>query len=470
MKCNIPNRKSASKTPEEEAAFRQGMADNMAKVIKVIYRLLKPLVCDLPDPRNQDYVVYPKEALFLYGVMMFCMRATSRRNANQSMTEPIMQENLKAVLSGLTGIPHGDTLADYLELIDPETIQEIYYKLLKKLFRNKEFKRLVGKYRVLVDGSGKGSKDWKYSDKALHRKTQNGKIWLTYVMDAVLVLENGMVLPLCVEFLENTGGEFNKQDCETNSWYRVAKKVRKLVGSNATIIMDGLYASGPIMLKCITYGWDFIIVLKDGSMPSFAEDARGIMKCEPSNKTEAELDGRQQTITWANNVEHTVSANHTCISLNVVRMEESWVVYHPVTGKATEYKTVIYQFISSVPINRANAQDICMLGRSRWLIENNFKTEKHGGYKFKHYFSLDWDVNKAYLYFMKFGHFINVLLMSSEELSDIVSTLGIGGFLEKMRLVFSGFVLDADSIRAAVSQPFRWRLNTANIYQQAASP
>ena len=469
-KSNIPNRKSSAKTPEEEVELRQRMANNMAKVIKVVYRLLKPLLHDLPDPRNQSYVDYPKEALFLYGVMMFCMRATSRRNANQFMTEPIMQENFRTVLSGLFAIPHGDTLADYVELIDPEIIRDIYNKLIKKLLRNKEFRRLVGKRRVLVDGSGKESKDWKYSDKALHRKTKNGEIWLTYVMDAVLVLENGMVIPLYVEFLENTDGEFDKQDCETKAWYRVAKMIRKLVGNNVTIILDGLYASGPIIMQCIRYGWDYIITLKEGSMPSFSEDAHGIMKCEPSNRVETWMDGRQQTITWANNVEHMISANRTYIYLNVVRMEESWVECHPVTGKATEYKTVIYQFISSVPINRANAQGICMLGRSRWLIENNFKTEKRGGYSFEHCFSLNWDVNKAYHYFMKFGHFINVMLMSSDVLSDIVSTLGINGFLEKMRLVFSGFVLDADSIRAAVSQPFRWTLNPASIYQQAASP
>jgi hypothetical protein len=120
-------------------------------------------------------------------------------------------------------------------------------------------------------------------------------------------------------------------------------------------------------------------------------------------------------------------------------------------------------------LNKANAQQICRLGRGRWLIENNFKTQKHSGYGFEHCFSFDWDVNKAYHNFLNFGHFINVLLMSSDDLSDLVSSLGISGFLDKMRLVFSGFVLDTDSIRDAVMQPFRWRLNPTSIYQLAAS-
>jgi len=469
MKCYIPNRKSGAKTPEEEEAFRQNIANKMAKIIKVMLRLLKPIIDDLPDPRDQERITYTKEELFLYGVMMFSMQAKSRRDANRFMTEPFMQKNFKAIIPGLDAIAHGDTLCDYLELIDPGLIEKTYHIFIKKLFRNKEFQRLAGRCRVLVDGSGKGSKDWKYSDKALHRNTKGGEVWLTYVLDAVLVLENGMVIPLCTEFLENTGNDFDKQDCETKAWQRMAPKLHKLVGDDATIIMDGLYASGPVILLCRKYNWDFIITLKDGSMPSFAEDAHGIMRCEPSNSVVIELDGRRQTIKWANGVEHTISANHTCIKLNVVMMEESWVEYHPVTGKPTEYKKVTYQWISSIPLNRKNAHNICLLGRRRWLIENNFKTEKHGGYGFQHYFSLNWDVNKAYHYFMKFGHFINVLLMSSEELTDFVSALGIGGFLAKVRLVFSGFVLDANSILEAVAQPFRWRFNPNSIYQRSAS-
>jgi hypothetical protein len=68
------------------------------------------------------------------------------------------------------------------------------------------------------------------------------------------------------------------------------------------------------------------------------------------------------------------------------------------------------------------------------------------------------------------GHIINVLLMSSEDLSNLVSALGgIGKFLEKVRLVFSGFVLDTKNICIIVAQPFRLRFNLLSIYQWDAS-
>ena len=471
MKCNIPNRKSETRTPEEETEFRQRMGNNAAKVMRVLWRLLKPIVKDIPDPRDPRYITYSKESLFLCGVMMFAMKATSRRNANHFMTEPFIQENLRAIIPGLEAVAHNDTLAYYLEQIEAEVIQKAYHALIKKLLRNKEFRKLAGRFTVLVDGSGKGSKDWNYDDKALHSNRQSGEIWLTYVMNAVLVLENGMVIPLHTEFLENSGGAFDKQDCELKAWARMAPKLNKLIGGGAVFIFDGLYATGSVIMQCMVFHWDYIITLKEGSMPSVVEDAHGIMKIERGNIVTAETDGRRQVITWANDVEFKVSKNNTYVKLHIVRMVESWTEEHPVTGKASELKKTTYQWISSVPMNKNNARKVCRLGRKRWLIENCcFKTQK-SEYQFEHYFSLNWDVNKAYHYFMNFGYFINVMLMSSEEFFGLVASLGgISGFLSKVRLVFSGFILNADKIREAVSQPFRLRLCTLPVYDQAASP
>jgi len=471
MKCNIPNRVSWTTTSLEEVIFRQETANKIAKVMDVMLKLLKPLISDLPDYRDPRYIKYPKEALFLYGIMMFSMKASTRREANRFMTDPIMQENLRTIIPGLDAVAHNDTLANFLDSLDPEIIQEIYRKLIKKLLRNKEFKRLAGRLIVLVDGSGKGSRDWKYSDRALHRDTQEGEIYLTYVLDAVLVLENGMVIPLCTEFLENTGEVFDKQDCETKAWNRMAPKLNKLVGNGAMVIFDGLYASGPVIVQCRKYGWDYIIVLKAGSMPSFTEEAHGLMDCEPSNRAERTVDGRHQVVRWANNVEHMISGNHKYIYLNVVTMEESWTESHTIKKTGPEEKRVIYQWISSIPLNKDNVWNICSLGRNRWLVEINFKTEKHSGYGFGHYFSYNWDLNKAYHYLMKFGHFINVMLMSSCGLTELVSSLGgISGFLAKVKLIFSGAVLDADSIRAAVLEPRRWTLSTTSIYEIVTPP
>jgi len=119
MKCNLPNRKSEALTPEEETIYRQQTANKMAKVMKVILRHLIPLLQDIPDYRDQRYIKYSKECLFLYGIMTSVMQTTSRRNANRVMTDPYTQENLKNLIPGLDSVPHADTLAKFLKRIDP---------------------------------------------------------------------------------------------------------------------------------------------------------------------------------------------------------------------------------------------------------------------------------------------------------------------------------------------------------------
>jgi hypothetical protein len=222
MKCNLSNRKSEQQTPREEEEYRQRIANRMAKIMKIILNLLRPLIVDVPDYRDQRYVRYTKENLFLYGIMMFSMQMSSRRDANRQMTHPIIQENFSNILPGLNAVPHADTLAKFLKSIgDTEIIQKVYGRLIKKLLRNKEFKRMIRKdiYTVLIDGSGKTSKDWKFDEKAVYRKHANGTTYFCYVLEAVLVLANGMVLPLCTEFLRNeTGEEFVKKDCELKAW------------------------------------------------------------------------------------------------------------------------------------------------------------------------------------------------------------------------------------------------------------
>jgi len=53
-----------------------------------------------------------------------------------------------------------------------------------------------------------------------------------YVLESVLVLDNGIVLPILTETLENKDwleGQ-TKQDCESKAFRRLAKKLYKIFG------------------------------------------------------------------------------------------------------------------------------------------------------------------------------------------------------------------------------------------------
>ncbi|MEW6622682.1 MAG: hypothetical protein AB1420_06080 [Bacillota bacterium] len=47
-----------------------------------------------------------------------------------------------------------------------------------------------------------------------------------------------------------------------------------------TLLLDGLYANGPVMKVCRKNKWEFMIVLKDKSLPSVWEEAEGLMRLD----------------------------------------------------------------------------------------------------------------------------------------------------------------------------------------------
>ncbi|MEW6663288.1 MAG: hypothetical protein ACOY9Y_05410, partial [Bacillota bacterium] len=55
-----------------------------------------------------------------------------------------------------------------------------------------------------------------------------------------------------------------KQDCELKAFHRLAKRLKhQFPKLPLTLLLDGLYANGPVMAVCRKNKWDFMIVLKD---------------------------------------------------------------------------------------------------------------------------------------------------------------------------------------------------------------
>ena len=85
-----------------------------------------------------------------------------------------------------------------------------------------------------------------------------------------MTFHNGMVVPLMSEFLDFTQGDIssNRQDCEVKAFHRLAERLKRYFPRlPVMILLDGLYAQGPVMELCVKNRWDFMIVLKDKSLP-----------------------------------------------------------------------------------------------------------------------------------------------------------------------------------------------------------
>ncbi len=107
--------------------------------------------------------------------------------------------------------------------------------------------------------------------------------YYVYVLDAVLILDNEITLPVMSEILENEIyiNEKSKQDSALKAFYRLAKKIKeKFPRLNIAVLLDGLYACGPVFHMCRQYNWDFMIVLKSDSLKSVWDEFDGLGKIE----------------------------------------------------------------------------------------------------------------------------------------------------------------------------------------------
>jgi hypothetical protein len=316
----LPNRKSEYKTEDEE---QEDIQQRTEKILDVYRQLLPGLLHKLariPDPRSPRKVKHQMTIMMIYGILMFVFQMPSRRETNQEMTGPRLLKHLQAVFPELTDMPHQDTLCRLLEKMDVDQIEIAYIDMLRHLIYKKKFKNLLHqkRYLVAVDGTQKYVMDQCWDECYPHRRVQ-GKDgehhqYYAYVLEAVLILSNGMVLPLMSEFLENDtelekieSDEEWKQDCELKAFYRLATRLKKeFPRLRLTLLLDGLYANGPVIEICRKNKWQFMIVLKDDSLPSVWEEVNGLMRLDTKreNYYERIWQGRQQTFRWVNDIDY----------------------------------------------------------------------------------------------------------------------------------------------------------------------
>ena len=437
-----PNRKGGCAPTEGDYAEMAGRA---AGILRVILPGILAMLADIPDPRAFTRTEHKFPAVMLFGIIMFLGQSRSRRKANEEVAGAGLLELVGDIVPGAASLPHADTLARLLSGIGQDELETRYGKLLKEFITSKQFRALhPGKLVVACDGTQKFARGYEWDERALSQNVgvEGRERHYVYLLESVLIMENGITLPLLTEFLENEAGECvgsaaaKKQDCETKAFRRLAKRLVKLIGTGtAILLLDGIYASGPVISLCNSCGWDYMITLKEGSLPSVWEDFMGLQKMG-DNHLISDRCGRRQEYRWSNGHYYTYGNNNTRLHLNVVTCTETWGEGHIRSGGRPERKRTRYAWLSSLKISEKNVIERCILGRSRWRIENGFQVEKHRGYSYGHCFSYDWVAMRGFHCLMKYGVFINTLLLHSAELVDYASAGSNEGFIDKLWGVF----------------------------------
>ncbi len=464
------SRVSAYQSVGEEAAERFDALTSHAGLIRAKLPGLLKHFARIPDPRQPKKIKHKLTSVLLYGLLVFVLHYASRRAANTEMTRPVFEENLLKLFPELESLPHADTLFRLLRDIDVAQIEQAHIDMVNQLLRKKKLARwrINNCYPIAIDGTQKNSRASLWSESLQERRRSAADAegeeryqYHVYVLEANLCFHNGMVIPLMSEFLDYEKGdtEHAKQDCELNAFHRLAVRIKAAFPRlPIMLLLDGLYPNGPLMARCTHYGWDFMIVLKDDSLPTVWSEYQALASLLPNQIHERCWGDRAQHFRWVNGIRYEYGNNgRRHHLLNLVVCEEQWQNVDEQSRLIT--KKSRHAWLSARPLNPANVHSRCNLGaRHRWGIESSILVEKHQGYSYEHLFAYDWTALRGYHYLMRMAHALNTLTRFSAALAKSHAALGIRAFIAFVRNTYSGPWLDALAVAERMNRPFQLRL------------
>ena len=443
QRTTATNSSSCHKTQEEEAAERQRVVAAFIASVRPQLPALLQALSNIKDPRDPKKITHQFALVMFYGIMCFVFQMQSRREGNRDLSGPVLVDHLRQIFPEIEGLPHHDTVNRILTEIDVEEIQDVHMAMIKRLIRNKKFNRFLinGHYPIAIDGTQKLlsnsliSPEWQ--ERTYNKETPDEHTkYNVYVLEAHLSFANGLTLPLLSEFLnyEEGDNEAKKQDCETKAFQRLAKRLKENFPRLPIIVLlDGLYPNGPIFETCRQHHWDFMIVLKDGSLPSIWTEFSALKPLEPGNRAERTAGVRRQIFQCVNDIEYFYGDDKKFVKLHVVECQERWDVVDSETSELA-LQTSRHVWTSNKPLTKQNLHERCNLAaRHRWNIEEAILAEKRHGYQYEHGFSKDWKALKGYHYLMHLGRALNVLAQYSEALVDFVQTKGVRAAIKFIR-------------------------------------
>jgi hypothetical protein len=365
----------------------------------------------ITDPRQLKKIIYQVGDLAFAAIFMFMCSLEARRQIAFLVRGGRGADQFREVFGAPT-CPHGDTLNDAFAGMDPTEFQAVLCGMVYGLIRKKVLYpyRLLDRYFLIaIDGTRTLKRKKRHCRKCL-TQTKNGKTtYYHMVVEAKLVTPDGFAIPVFTEFVENTGND-SKQDCELKAFYRIAAKIKAWfprLPVMATI--DGLFAGGPVFRVCRDLGWKFMVVLKDGSLPTVNQEFESLSALQPENRLTYEwLDGKarvKQPFRWVNGIEYTDTekTEHTVDVIECMQSREE------ATGTVT---TNTFKWVTNMRVSHRNVIELANHGgRLRWKVENEgFNVQKNGGYGLTHEYSKNDNSAKIFHILMQIAHLLKQLL------------------------------------------------------------
>lgn len=379
-------------------------------IIKQYFPKLTTWIDNLTDTRNKSYVKYDFKICLLTQVLAFCSSYQSMNKIGRDFNSDIVINNINNTLkTNYAELPHKDTLINIISSMKFEDLEKIQTNIIKNLIRSKMLDkyRFNGLFHVVIDGTGLYSTIVNLGEQAITKVYNKGQdneytLYSYYALEAKIVCGN-MTFSLATEFVENetytdllgnTYRKFNKQDCELKAAYRLLKKIKKRFPKLPIIIGgDALYLGRPFLELCDEFKFDYIIRYKESDAPTIKRNFDEIKV----------VDGNYE---FQNEIIFGDLKDNKFYTLNVVSYDEEGI-----DEKTGETIIKNFSYATSLTLTSKNKEEIILLGRRRWKIENKgFKEQKSDVLNITHIYTKNCNGTKNIYLIIQFAHTILNLL------------------------------------------------------------
>ena len=374
-------------------------------------------------------VTYHKRFLVWWGLSLFLCKLSSRRQLDYQLNTdgPEVLENLNHLAeTAQDSRPVNQTLEYFLEGSGAAPIAGLRQRMVGRLIRMKalEAARLLGRYVVLIDGSGYLVFNHRHCDNCLTQRHGETTLYMHQVLEAKLLGPAGTVVSVATEFIDNSDAqsagagasqEQVKQDCELKALRRLLAKVRaEFPQLRICLNGDGLYACGEGFQVAKDYKCDYIYVFKPGRLPALWKDFQGLLKLVPQQQVVWTTPQRvEQVHRWVNDLRYTDSDGRAW-SVNALECTET-----DKEGNKTQWS-----WLTSLELNHETVVAIATRGgRQRWREENEgFNTQKNSGLNLEHAYSHTcW---AAYYFLLQIAHLLLQLVEKGSLLRRLAQEQG----------------------------------------------
>ena len=317
--------------------------------------------------------------LLASGLFMLLAAIGSRLQHADEVLQPGFLNALRHLGGGTESkAAHPASLNHLLMHLPPGQLLALNRTLVRRLLRMRclERYRFGGEWLLAVDAVEVRKYSSEHCKQCLHRTLSNGRVqYFHAILEAKLILANGMVISLGSVPILNPKGDYVKQDCELKAFPRLAAQIkRQFPKLPLCLLLDSLYGCEPVFRLCRQMGWSHITVLKKGRTPALWKHAREACHRHPENTSTLKLLKHKketvQTFRWAPGLKHGRETVHVIFCDQTTK-----------AGKVTQW--------AWVTDHRPDEHNVHILankgGRLRWKIENEgFNVQKNGGIGLKH--------------------------------------------------------------------------------------